>query len=641
MKTSPLLRETPGPALLMGNEAIARGAIEAGVAVCAGYPGNPSSEIIGQLAEVGAELGLHVEWSTNEKVAMEVAAAASLTGLRGMTAMKQNGLNVAADFLFNLNLSGCKGGLVVVVAEDPSGLSSTNEQDTRGFAKIGDLPLLEPATPHEAKEMTRWAFELSEELALPCIVRSVTRVSHARGIVDLEEILRDRPAAAFDRSRTFYSFPALPHHRALRDKLRRARDLLEGSSLNTYHGPDDPELIVVSAGTCSAYAREAIDLLDLRGRVGLLKLGATWPLAADFLCRHLARTSRVLVAEEVDTFLESGVKALCAQRIEEVGAKELFGRDSGALPDVGELSPDLLVDALGGILRVTYEPRPAHYDRRVGEAQEIIPARQVGLCAGCPHRATYWAVKQALALDGRDGFVLGDIGCYSLGFGPSGYNQLSTLHAMGSGPGLASGMSRLTGFGLGQPVITMVGDSTFYHAALPALINGRYSDASYVLLVLDNSATAMTGFQPHPGLGIDAMGRAAPMVEIEAICRALGLQVQVGDPFEAETTIQTLLRLLRQDAGIKVLILRRSCGLLAAKHSPSDFTVRVDQERCLGEACGCNRLCTRVFKCPGLAWDRAAGKAFVDEAVCNRCGYCAQICPAKAIVHEHEREELA
>ena len=651
---NPLLVDAPR-ALLMGNEAIARGVIEAGAAVCAGYPGNPSSEIIGTLAQVAGELGMHVEWSTNEKVAMEVAAAASFAGLRGMAAMKQNGLNVAADFLFNLSLSGSKGGLVVVVAEDPSGLSSTNEQDTRAFAKMGDLPLFEPATPADARRITLRAFELSEEIGLPCIVRSVTRVSHARGPVELGPLPRpeDRPTPAFDRSRPFYSFPALANHRALKRKLARARSLLEGSPLGSYQGPDRPELVVVAAGAAWAYTREAIALLDLDRQVGVIKLGATWPLPDGLLCRHLQDAPRVLFAEEVDPFVEAEVKALCAQRGLRPGA--FHGRDDGTLPAVGELGVDLLVGAICRLLDVSYRSRPESYDQRVAALERRIPARQVGLCAGCPHRATYWALKNALALDGRDGVVLGDIGCYSLGFGPSGYNLLDTLHAMGSGPGLAGGMARLGSLGLTQPVVTLVGDSTFYHAALPALINGRYNDASFVMLVLDNSATAMTGFQPHPGIGVDAMGRPAPVVEIADVCRALGLKVTVGDPFNMEGTIEAILELLEDDEGIKVLVLRRLCGLLAAKRGPParggkgrspaargsgatkvTAAVRVDTERCLGAACGCNRLCTRVFRCPGLTWDAVTGKAGVDEAVCNRCGYCVQICPAGAIVQAED-----
>jgi indolepyruvate ferredoxin oxidoreductase alpha subunit len=651
---NPLFADAPGTrVLLMGNEAIARGAIEAGVAVCAGYPGNPSSEIIGALAGVAGELNMHVEWSTNEKVAMEVAAAASFAGLRGMTAMKQNGLNVAADFLFNLSLSGSKGGLVIVVAEDPSGLSSTNEQDTRAFAKMGDLPLFEPSTPAEAMRITRQAFELSEEFGLPCIVRSVTRVSHARGVVELglRPAPEDRPAPAFDRSRPFLSFPALANHRALKEKLARARSLLEGAPLNFYEGPDRPELIVVAAGTCWAYTREAIALLGVEDRVGVIKLGSSWPLPAELLRRHLADVPHVLVTEEVDTFLEAEVKALCAQGLWSLRSSArrgcapslraqgglrpgaFHGREAGELPAVGELSVDLVLGAIARILEVPYRSRPEEYARRAAELQSMIPARQVGLCAGCPHRATYWAVKNALALDGREGVVLGDIGCYSLGFGPSGFNQLSTLHAMGSGPGLAGGMSRLKSFGLTQPVLTLVGDSTFYHAALPALVNGRYNSASFVMLVLDNSATAMTGFQPHPGIGVDAMGRAAPVVEIAEVCRSLGLKVTEGDPFDMEGTIETILGLMKDEAGIKVHVLRRMCGLLAAKREPAGPGVRIDVERCLGAACGCNRLCTRVFRCPGLSWDAAAGKASVDEAVCNRCGYCVQICPAGAIVH--------
>jgi len=524
--------------LLMGNEAIARGAIEAGVSLCASYPGNPSSEIIDTLAKVGPELNIYVEWSTNEKVAMEAAAAASFAGLRGLTAMKQNGLNVALDFLMNLNLSGSKGGLVVVVCDDPAAISSTNEEDTRALAKVGDLPLLEPSDMQEAKDMTSWAFDLSEKLGLPVMVRSVTRVSHARGSVVLGSLPGPRPKPYFDLSRPFLNMPALVRHRQLKDKLYECQEVFEASDFNFYRGPEEPEVLIVTSGTGFLYAQEARLMLGLEDRVGLVKLGTTWPLPQKFLLKQLARAKRIVVVEEVDTFLESNVKALWAQEAGRLGLKSFFGRASGAFPDIGEMNSDLVAGALKEILGVAHEFRPAEYARQAQEAAALAPPRQVGFCAGCPHRATYWAVKRALALDGRDGFVVGDIGCYSLGFGPSGFNQMKTLHAMGSGPGIAGGLGQLRRYGLEQPVLTVVGDSTFFHAAIPAMINAQYNGSNFLMLVLDNSATAMTGFQPHPGTGRTATGDQAPVLDIEAICRALGARVETADPFDLEAASQ-------------------------------------------------------------------------------------------------------
>ena len=633
---SSVSQNAPGKTvLLMGNEAIARGALEAGVKVCAAYPGNPSSEIIGTLAKVADEMGLHVEWSVNEKVALEVAAAASFAGLRGLCAMKQNGLNVASDFLLNLNLTGCGGGLVVVVADDPAGVSSSNEEDSRIFSKLGDLPLLEPADFQEAKEMTKSAFDLSEQLGLPVLIRSVTRVSHARGNVRLDELPQSSPKPRFESSRRFLAFPATPNHRLLHERLDRAKPIFEESPFNFYRGPEKPELMVVTSGSGWMYSWEAVMNLRIQTRVGILKLGTTWPLPERFVLKHLKQADRILFIEEVDPFLENNIKESYAQNCLDLGLKAFFGKVSGDVPNVGELSPEIATRAIQTLLNVPYEPRPADYALRAHEAaSELVPARALGFCPGCPHRATYWAVKAALALDGREGFVLGDIGCYALGMGPSGFGQMKTMHAMGSGTGLACGFGQLGRFGLGQPVVAVCGDSTFYHAAMPALANARYNGANFLLLLLDNSATAMTGFQPHPGTGLTATGRDAPVIDLKAICEVLGAHVEVVDPFDVAATIETLLRLLQDEEGVRVLILKRECALVSAKHQKRLYRVEVDQERCLGETCGCNRLCTRIFKCPGLIWEKGDGKPRIDEAICTGCGVCAEICPGSAIRKE-------
>jgi len=633
---SSIAQNDPGKiVLLMGNEAIARGALEAGVKVCAAYPGNPSSEIIGTLAKVAHEFGLHVEWSVNEKVALEVAAAASFAGLRGLCAMKQNGLNVASDFLLNLNLTGCGGGLVLVVADDPAGVSSSNEEDSRIFAKLSDLPLLEPTNFQEAKEMTKLAFEISEQVGLPVLLRSVTRISHARGNVCLDELPQSEPKPRFETSQPRLAFPPMPNHKVLHEKLSRVKQMFEESSFNFYRGPENPQLMVVTSGSGWMYSLEAIINLNVQERVGILKLGTTWPLPESFILKHLKGTNQILFVEEVDPFLENNVKEIYAQNCLEIGLKAFYGKASKNIPEIGELNPEIVTHAIQSLVNVSYEPRPADYARRVHEiASELVPPRALGFCAGCPHRATYWAVKMALTLDGRDGFVLGDIGCYSLGMGPSGFGQMKTLHAMGSGAGLACGFGQLNRFGLEQPAIAVCGDSTFYHAAIPALVNARYNGANFLLLLLDNSATAMTGFQPHPGTGLTATGGEAPVIDLKAICEALGARVVVVDPFDMATTVETILRLLQDEKGVKALILKRECALVSSKHQKRLYQVEVDQKNCLGETCGCNRLCTRIFKCPGLMWDKAVGKARIDEAICTGCGFCSEICPASAIRRE-------
>lgn len=630
-------KNAPGSSeLLMGNEAIARGALEAGVQFAAAYPGNPSSEIIGSLAQVAEELGIYVEWSVNEKVALEAATAASFAGLRALSAMKQNGVNVASDFILNLNLSGVgSGGLVLVSADDPAAHSSTNEEDSRFIAKLGDLPLLEPATFQEAKDMTKWAFELSEAINSLVVIRSVSRISHARGNVILGEMPPERKQAKYDTSKIFIPVAAPLRHLALHLKLAKVREMYETSPFNWFVGPDKPELLLIASGSGWFYAHEAVKVLSLQDRVGILKIGTTWPLPAKLLAKHMANSKRILFVEEVDPFLENNVKELAAEWTAEFGSWNFYGKNSGHIHPFGEINPDLIIGAVSKILDRPYSPREKNYGQKAIEiTKSLVPNRDLGFCAGCPHRATFWAIKNALKLDGRGGFVTGDIGCYSIGLGPAGFFQLKTMHAMGSGTGLATGFGQLHKFGFNQPVLAVCGDSTFFHAAIPALINGVYNKANFLMVILDNSATAMTGFQPHAGTGETAMGTPAPVVNIEKLCSALGIRVETGDPFDLQGTTEKILDLINEEGGVRVLISRRKCALVKAKEEKAKYKMHVDQEKCLGESCGCARLCTRIFKCPGLIWDKGKGKAQIDEAICTGCGVCADICPQSAIIRE-------
>jgi indolepyruvate ferredoxin oxidoreductase alpha subunit len=622
--------------LLMGNEAIARGALEAGIGVAAAYPGNPSSEITTTLAQAAKELNLYVEWSVNEKVALEVAAAAAFAGVRALCAMKQNGLNVALDFLSNLNLTGVGGGLVLVVCDDPGGISSTNEQDSRHVAKALDLPLLEPATFQEAKEMTRWAFELSEEIGNACILRSVTRISHARGNVTLGELPHRKYRARFDTSRKPYASIAMTtppvFHRALHQRLIEIAGIFESSPFNRYVGPENPELLVVTSGSGWLYSVEAVRTLRAKGSAGILKLGTTWPLPHNLVRANLLRTSKVLVVEEIDPFLEGNLKELAAD-IEPGRTWRFFGKASGHINPFGELDPDVVINAVARILEADYNPRGADYEHTAQQAlQGLVPPRALQFCAGCPHRTTFWAIKSALKMDGRDGFVTGDIGCYSMALTSTGFSQIKTVHSMGSGMGLASGLGKLDRFGFDQPVVAVCGDSTFFHAVIPALINAVHSHSDLLFVVLDNAATAMTGFQPHPGIETNAMGEEAPKLEIETVCRALGVTVEVTDPYDIPGTTEKIVGMLRDRGKPRVLISRRECALTRAKREKAPYVVRVDQGRCRGESCGCDKFCVRVFKCPGLVWNGDTGKAAIDEALCSGCGVCAQICPRSAIV---------
>jgi len=634
-----LLGESGSRHLLMGNEAIARGALEAGVAVVAGYPGTPSSEIIETLAGLSSRQNLYVEWSVNEKVAVEVAAAGSFAGLRSMCVMKQNGVNVGSDFLLHLALTGTRGGMVLVPCDDPGALSSANEGESRHFARMLEIPLLEPAGFQEAKDMIKWAFELSEKIRNVVMVRSVTRLSHASGNVvfgDLPEVektafFKHEGSIADPSQGPMSSLPVVFMHGRQQQKLNLAVDRFETSPFNTYSGPRTPELLLITGSICYLYAREAIRLLGVEERVGLLKLGTTWPLPPHLLGKHLGRCDKILVVEEVIPFLEENVKIMAAELGSKIGPKTFFGKQEGYLPRTGEMNPDRVLAALTKILSLDYQSAPPAYAARSGELSDTgAPGRDLTFCAGCPHRASFWSIHNTLQLDGRRGFVCGDIGCYSMAILPTGFNTLKTLHSMGSGLGLASGFGKLGQFAMSQPVVAVVGDSTFFHAALPALVNAVHHQADITLIVLDNGGTAMNGFQSHPGLPVDAAGNQAPAVDVVRVCEAMGALVKTADPFDPDTTQQTLLDLFEK-RGLKVLVIKQMCALSTEKKAAKMFEVWVDETVCLGQTCGCNQLCTRIFKCPGLTWDRDQLVARVDEVMCAGCGMCASICPSGAI----------
>ena len=625
--------------LLMGNEAIARGALEAGVSVITGYPGTPSSEIIETLAKVSADQNLYVEWSTNEKVAMEVAAAASFAGLRSLCVMKQNGVNVGSDFLLHLALSGTRGGMVLVHCDDPGALSSANEGESRHFARMLELPLLEPGNFQEAKEMVKMAFDLSEEIRSVVLVRSVTRLSHASGNVVLGELAQVDKKAFFKHSGFLLdplegpmaSLPAPFRHEKQQQKLKQVTARFETSPFNTYNGPHTPELLVITSSACHLYCKEALSLLAIEARVGLLKLGTTWPLPPKLMEKYLGRAEKILIVEEVIPFIEENVKILAAELGSKIGSKTFFGKREGYIPTTNELNPDLVVAVLAKILGLDYDPVPETYIKR---AQELAffgaPGRELTFCAGCPHRASFWSIHNALQMDGREGFVCGDIGCYSMAVLPTGFSTLKTLHAMGSGVGLASGFGKLGQFGMDQPVLATVGDSTFFHAVLPALVNAVHHQADITIVVLDNGGTAMTGFQPHPGLPVDAGGNRVPAIDIAKVCEAMGATVRIGDPFDMDKTRQTLFELF-EIKGLKVFVLKQMCALSPEKKAKKMYAVSVDENICIGQNCGCNQLCTRIFKCPGLNWDKDKQVSRIDEVICAGCGVCESICPSGAI----------
>ncbi|MEJ2723109.1 MAG: thiamine pyrophosphate-dependent enzyme [Deltaproteobacteria bacterium] len=632
--------------LFMGNEAIARGALEAGVSVAAGYPGTPSSEIIESLAGVSHERNLYVEWSANEKLAMEVTAAASFAGLRALCAMKQNGVNVASDFLLHLAITGTRAGMVLVPCDDPGALSSANEGESRHFARLVEIPLLEPGDFQEAKDMVKWAFELSEEIRNVVMVRSVTRLSHASGNVVLGELPRTEAQAFFKHDGEFFdpmegavvNMPVIPRHRLQQEKLKKAVALFEESPFNGYSGPQSPELLLITSSACNLYSLEAIRILGLEGRVGLLKLGTTWPLPPNLLEKYMARADKILIVEEVIPFLEENVKILASELASKIGAKTFYGKREGSIPSIGELNPDLVIAALSKILGIPYQGVAEDYAKRSQELASIgAPNREMTFCPGCPHRASFLSIHNVLEMDNRQGFVCGDIGCYSMAILPTGFSTLKVQHSMGSGMGEASGFGKLGLFGMDQPVMAVSGDSTFFHAVLPALVNAVHQKSDVTLVVLDNSGTAMTGFQPHPGLPVDAAGNQVPAIDVARVCEAMGATVRICDPFNLEETQKVLFELLDKQEGVRVLILKKPCALSPERKGKKDYEMSINEAVCVGENCGCNRFCTRILKCPGLVWDKEKSVAKIDEVICAGCGVCASICPAGAI----EKKEAA
>lgn len=611
--------------LLQGNEAFVRGALEAGIRFAAAYPGSPSSEILTMLGHIAGPMNLYAEWSTNENCAFQACMGASMGRVRSLCVVKQNGLLTIGDALHTAALSGCKGGVVLLVADDPSAHSSTNEFDARHQARAAGLPLLEPATFQEAKDMMTYAFDLSEQLQQVVMIRGVTRICHGRGNVTLGELPENPPLplpiGEWDKLLALNWF-----HEVLYAKLDQAQTAFEQSSFNWYAGPDNPELLIVTSGTGWLYSAEAVERLQVKERVGILKLGCTWPLPERLIISCLQKTGRVLVVEEVDPFLEQNVANLIAHH---PGLQvELYGRyKKSALPLVFELNPDVVTGALATLLEVSYQPQTTG---AVPADQGVnIPARDLTFCAGCPHRASFFLLKQTLRIHESNGVVMGDIGCYTLGGNRAGHFLLQSLGCMGAGINMGEGLGQLTRFGFDQPVLALAGDSTFFHSCLPGLINARYHDSDMLFVVLDNSATAMTGFQPHPGIPVNCMGEPAHAISIEKVVEAIGCPVAVADPYQIEESTQIVYDLIKKP-GMKVLILRQPCATLSLR-SKGRRKVWVDPDLCRGDDCGCGRFCSKTWGCPGNIWDYQTGKAKIDEVVCIGCGVCASLCPAGAI----------
>ena len=523
-----LLTDKPGEKmLLLGNEAIARGALEAGVSFATCYPGTPSSEIPENFFKISQETDLYFEYSTNEKVAMEVAAGAAVSGVRTIVTMKHVGLNVAADPLMTLAYVGINGGMVIINADDPSLFSSQNEQDNRYYARLSGLPMLEPTNTQEMKDMTAMAFDLSEELKLPVIIRTTTRLAHVRGAVELGELKPRKTKAVFKKNPFhFVTVPAVSRnlHKELLGKFEKAQKIAETRSFNEIVGKG--KWGIVANGASFNYVKDAVLDLGIGDQVSMLKLALSWPMPEKLFLDFFQQVDKVLVVEELEPINEKELRALAQ---ENGVAIEIQGKGTGAFSRLYEYDPGMVRKAIAEFMGIAYTPSEAVDLSGIPD----LPARPPNLCAGCPHRATYYAVKQVY---GKETIYPTDIGCYTLGLLPP-ISMADFVICMGSSVSSGCGFSEATN----QKVVSFIGDSTFFHSGITGLVNAVHNNHKFTLVILDNGTTAMTGHQIHPGVDTSVMGIPRNRISIEAVVRALGVKdVHLVKPFKLKKTIEAV-----------------------------------------------------------------------------------------------------
>jgi indolepyruvate ferredoxin oxidoreductase alpha subunit len=611
-----LLTDQPGDQMmLLGNEAIARGAVEAGVAFTSTYPGTPSSELSLNFFQMSRESDLHFEYCTNEKVAMEVSAGAAACGVRSMAVMKHVGLNVAADALMTLAYVGVKGGMVILTADDPAMFSSQNEQDNRYYAKISGLPMLEPSSVEEAHRIVADAFELSEQLQEPVLLRTTTRINHSSGVITLGAIRPRKTRGSFTKDPlNLVTVPAVSRklHVKLLQNYEKARELSETSPWNLREG-DGPWGILCN-GVSYNYVKDAVAELGIAAKVRLLRIGFTHPLPPRKIRDFLQGCEQVLVVEEGEPYLEEGAKAIA----QEAGltlpirgkAPELFSR-------LYEFDPAMVRRVVGDCFGV---PWKARVPVDVSDLPPI-PQRPPTLCAGCSHRATYYEVRKAAEELGIETLYPSDIGCYTLGLLPP-LSMADYLICMGSSTGTAGGFSKVSG----RKVVSFIGDSTFFHSGIGGLINAVFNQHDLTLVILDNGTTAMTGHQPHPGvdmsqLKMEGFGR----ISIEAVVRALGVpHVAVIKPYKVKKSIEAIKEAL-QFKGVSVIISQELCVLYAA-----NLKLARRKPFHVSDKCQNHRVCMSRLACPAFyVWNE---RIKIDANLCTGCALCAQICPENAIL---------
>ncbi len=606
---------------LIGNGAIALGALAAGVNLAAGYPGTPSSEIIETVSKY-SDKKVHVEWSVNEKAALEVAIAASFSGARALVTMKQMGLNVASDPLMSVAYIGAKGGLVVVSADDPGPISSQTEQDTRRFADFCRIPVFDPSGADEVYEMIKDAFDYSERYETPVLFRPTTRVCHAYASIEVPESFCQKSYEGFERDPgRFVIFPRLSYvnHGKLEERNKEIAKDFSAYKYNSVSGKDS-EKAVVASGVSYAYAKECLKGYE---DIKIIRIATAFPFPEDFALSALKGVKELICFEELSPYIEEQLLKTCGKYNLPI---KVHGKLDGFVPFNGENSVELTGRILGDFLGVKME----HGGCDISDAPQL-PVRPPVLCAGCPHRASFYAVKQAMK--GKKAIFCGDIGCYTLG-NAMPLDMVDTCLCMGAGVTMAQGFDHTNE---DTVCFSFIGDSTFFASGMTGVVNALYNEADTVICILDNSTTAMTGHQPHPGTGRNMMGNIVGKADIAKILHGMGVEeVLTLDPLELENSIEAV-RECASKKGVRAIIFKSPCIALS-KPSGKAF---VDPGKCIG----CKK-CIREIGCPALSCvggrterkdeasankEKNALKVAIDEDLCTGCGLCKKICPALAI----------
>jgi indolepyruvate ferredoxin oxidoreductase alpha subunit len=623
-----------GKRMITGNEAVALGALRAGVKVAAGYPGTPSTGALTALLAMGLDDDIHVEWSANEKVALEVATGASWAGQRALCTMKMSGLNVAYDSLISIAYSGCVGGLVIYVADDPGASAGMAEQDSRGFALMSDLPMLEPASVAETYRLTRFAFELSERVGTPVFLRLVTAIAKSVAMAEVEElavVADERPVLLIKdiaRYTKAGSDISMNQHGDLIARLEKAAQIIGESRLNQLQlAAKTGGLGIIAAGVIASYLEEGFELAARfgfeRDAVSVLRVVAVNPFPAAEVQALLGHCSTVLVLEELEPYIEKGVYVE-AQRLGFDG--RIVGKLDGLFSRVGEYGLSQVVRGIGAALGL---PVPADLFLGNDAAGQLAAQRPITICAGCPHRGTFMAINQAIKKlkYKKDGvMVTGDIGCTILGMNPPFHTVWNEI-SMGASISLAQGFVH---GGVETPVIATMGDSTFFHGGIPGLINAVQHQIPLTLIIMDNGWTAMTGMQVNAGTDETFQRPGDRQVDIAGLIPALGVEhFFTINPFELAESAATIQKALALP-GVKVILSRQECAMSATRRG-----IRAGEVQVVPENCNLCKLCIITTGCPaiGIGEDTIV----IDPVLCYGCGLCAAVCNREAIVRESVR----